>query len=128
MNETNQSNAQPTDDPLVKQTIQMLWSQESRVRELGRKEILRIGSAAIEPLIRLLSDLIKNQYPRFAAGKEEEGHKVLEDYVDLIPFLEDLTKTEKDQSLLYDILTTIKRIKNESSTSTAPQASRKPLM
>ena len=71
-------------DPRAKQAIQKLWSPDQLVREQGRKEVMRIGSAAINPLIELLSDLLKNKSPRFAAGKEEEGQKALKDYVNLI--------------------------------------------
>jgi hypothetical protein len=84
MSEITQSNAQPSIDQRVKQAIQMLWSSDNAIRELGRNEIMRIGPATIQPLTELLWDLIKNKSPRFAAGKEQEGHKVLNDYVELL--------------------------------------------
>lgn len=83
MSEITESNTQPPDDGEVEQAIKMLWSADNTVRGFGREEILRIGSATVEPLIKLLSDLIQNSFPRFAAGKEEKGGEALNGYIDL---------------------------------------------
>ena len=84
MNEIAQSDAEPPNDNRVGQAIGMLWSADDSVRNQGLEETLGLGPATVQPLIELLCDLIRNPYPRFASGKEQEGHKLLEDYEELI--------------------------------------------
>lgn len=84
MKEITGSHSQPPDDQEAKQAVRMLWSADEAVREAGRREILRIGSATAAPLIQLLADLLQDPRPRFAAAKEEEGRKALADYVEWI--------------------------------------------
>lgn len=61
--------------------IRKLWSPDELKRELGKRKILELGSAPIAPLVALLSDLLVDQHPRFAAGKEEEATKALEEHL-----------------------------------------------
>ncbi len=76
---TNESN-----DQNLEQAIRKLWSADNAVRDLGRKEVLQIGSAAAPLLVNLLSDLVQDPRPRFVAEKEEEGRLALKRYVELV--------------------------------------------
>ena len=57
--------------------IKKLWSRNETERTEGVDELLRIGPASIEKLTSLLADLIHDQRPRSAPGREQEGEKAL---------------------------------------------------
>ena len=61
--------------------IKKLWSPNERERTEGVDELLRIGPASIEKLISLLAELILDQRPRFAPGREQEGERALQEYL-----------------------------------------------
>ncbi|MGH9764395.1 MAG: hypothetical protein ACREDR_35755, partial [Blastocatellia bacterium] len=67
-----------TDDH-ARSAVTKLWSPDNRVRKTAEAEILKLGTVAIKPLIDLLSELVSDQRPRFATGREVEGNKVLEE-------------------------------------------------
>jgi hypothetical protein len=72
------SNQDQTND-----AIQKLWSADEAERIGGKQLLLERGSQAIQPLVTLLKDLIENEHPRFVLGREEEGSKLLADYLSL---------------------------------------------
>lgn len=61
--------------------IAKLWSSDESERQATKKEIVRFGSRAIDPLLSILEDLVRHRYPRFASGKEGEGNEALQHLV-----------------------------------------------
>ena len=124
-------------DQEVAIAIEKLWSASDTDRQDGIKQIRRLAPASIKPLVALLSDLIRDQRPRFPAGREEDGKRVLETYLkapsddaadrvdelainsrlmtDVINLLADL-KAEAAVPVLIEIL-------NKNSLATGPEAS-----
>lgn len=84
---------QTGNDRGVERAIKKLWSADNGVRELGREEVLRIGPAAAEPLVKHLSDLITDNRPRFATEREDEGRKALQEY---------MTNVRRSNELVYE--------------------------
>jgi hypothetical protein len=87
---------QTNSDLRVEQAIRKLWSADNNVRELGRKEVLQIGSIAAGALVDLLADLVKYSHPRFVLEGEEEGQKALKAYVDLVRRDREIADNSKD--------------------------------
>lgn len=70
-----------TDPDQMSAVIKKLWSSSDRERSEGIEQIRRSGQRAIEPMVLLLSELVHNQEPRYAIGREEEGARALQEYV-----------------------------------------------
>jgi hypothetical protein len=68
-------------DGMADAAIKKLWSSSESERKDGMNEVLSIGPTSIEPLLQLLTDLIRDQRPRFASGTEEEGSHALKEYL-----------------------------------------------
>jgi len=75
------SNDQSGNDQNVDKAIKKLFSEDDRVRQIGRQEVIRIGSTAVKPLVNLLLDLIRDRRPRFVVEREEEGRELLKEYL-----------------------------------------------
>jgi hypothetical protein len=61
--------------------IKKLWSPNERERNEGVDELLRMGPASVEKLTAFLAELIHDQRPRFAPGREQEGERALQEYL-----------------------------------------------
>lgn len=66
----------------IEAAVRKLWSSSDAERKSGIKQVMQIGTPAVEPLVALLSDLAHNQRPRFPKGKEAEGNKALQEYIE----------------------------------------------
>jgi hypothetical protein len=66
----------------IDRAIQKLWSPSDAVRKEGLDELLRLGPASIDKLTSLFADLIHDQRPRFMPGKEQQGAKAFEEYIE----------------------------------------------
>src|ERR1700687_1320184 len=84
MNAIMHSNEQSTGLEKVRQAIAKLWSADDTIRTLGRHEVVKAGPAAAHDLVILLSELIRNRSPRFAAEKEEVGAEALRKCLDML--------------------------------------------
>lgn len=60
--------------------IRRLWSCNAEERKLGSQQLTERGVESIGPLVSLLSDLLSDQRPRFALGREDEAARAL-DYI-----------------------------------------------
>src|ERR1044072_8199875 len=63
--------------------VRKLWSENDSVRQQGKRQLLELGAKAVPQLIELTKSLTLDRRPRFATGKEQEGEKLLERFLDL---------------------------------------------
>jgi len=61
--------------------IKKLGSPNESERTEGVDELFRIGPASIERLTSFLGELIHDQRPRFAPGREQDGERALQEYL-----------------------------------------------
>lgn len=64
----------------VHRVIEQIWSSQETERQDAKQALINIGPEAIEPLIMLLKDIIRNPYRRYMIGKEMEVEQAIEDY------------------------------------------------
>jgi len=84
MNTTMHSDDQTANKERAQKAITKLWSADNTIRTLGRQEVVKAGPAAAQDLVNLLSELIRNRSPRFAAEKEEEGAEALRKCIEIL--------------------------------------------
>ena len=90
----------PTQAPVTDQDqasagelVDLLWSPDHAQRRAAECKLVKLGAAAIPPLLSLLQDIASNpRTARFPIGREEEAHQALEHYRDYSP--EDLYDLE----------------------------------
>lgn len=74
--------SQNSNQEQIEAAVRKLWSSSDAERKSGIKQVMQIGAAAVEPLVALLSDLAHDQRPRFPVGKEAEGDRALQEYIE----------------------------------------------
>jgi HEAT repeat protein len=80
-------------DQAARELVDLLWSSDQAQRRAAERQLLKLGAAAIPPLISLLQDIYT--YPRkarFPIGREDEARQALGHYQDYPP--EDLYDLE----------------------------------
>jgi HEAT repeat protein len=81
------------EDKEANELVDLLWSSDHAHRRTAKRQLLKLGAAAIPPLLSLLQDI--NTYPRKARlpiGREVEARQALDHYQDYPP--EDLYNLE----------------------------------
>jgi HEAT repeat protein len=92
------------DDP-VNLAIERLWTSDEKLRKKAKRDLIRLGSSSIRPLLTLLEDINTNPQPRFEKGKELEGWEYIERYNSLPRDKQDFDE--------YDRIDISKRLKGD---------------
>jgi len=107
------------DSTQITENIRRLWSVEFAERQKAKDNLVMVGDEAVPSLLVLLDDILHNQQPRFALGKEEEG-KIAWEYYNNLPSekktlaeYENTNKFEISRRLRNDILEILGRMKSE---------------
>jgi len=65
----------------MESAIRKLWSSDDKIRLRGRNELLQMRSAAVGPLVGLLTGLIRDPNPKFPPELEGQGQNAIEIYI-----------------------------------------------
>jgi HEAT repeat protein len=74
----------PNDHSEIARLFDKLRSPSEWKRERAKRQFLKLGPAAISPLLDFLRDLTSNRVPRFRTGEEQQGQAALETYCSLL--------------------------------------------
>ena len=97
--------------------VQGLWSPDKEHRERAKSEISLGGHAVEAELVRALTELVEDQRPRYATGREAEGEAILNVMLQgEIPFRDNLFELHNhiiNRRLMLDIIDLLGRLKSE---------------
>src|SRR5580765_6519442 len=63
-------------DRAVAGAIDGLWSSNDEERLAAKEKLIQLGQASVQPLIRLLQDLVTNRTQRYLHGKAQEASEL----------------------------------------------------